>query len=99
MSLDEHTRVRQSSRVAARVFDGHAEVITLDSPIRQHRLNPVGTRLWELAESGATITELASRLCDEYAVDELTAKRDAEAFCDDLVARGILVVVAASPRS
>jgi hypothetical protein len=90
----ESTRIRQNSRVASRIFDGQAEVITLDQPIRQHRLNGVGTRMWQLAESGATVEQLVTALCREYTVDEPTARRDALQFCDDLVARGILVIEA-----
>lgn len=91
-NLQEQTRLRQNQRVASRVFDGLAEVITLDQPLRQHRLNAVGTRLWELSANGATVGELARRLSEEFAVDEGTARHDALAFCDTLVERGILVV-------
>lgn len=94
--LGDQTRLRQNERVAARVYDGLAEVITLDPPIRQHRLSQVGTRIWELLEHGATVGEVAGRLVREYDVDEATASRDAQAFCADLVERGILLVEAGS---
>lgn len=84
--------MRQNPRVACRVYEGQAEVITLDEPIRQHRLNRVGTRVWELAERGATAEAMGRQLAREFTVDEQAARRDALAFCRDLVARGILVV-------
>jgi len=96
--VNDGTRLRQNSRVACRVYDGLAEVITLDEPIRQHRLNAVGTRIWELSEMGVTVADVAARIAAEYAVDEDTARRDARDFCRDLVARGILVVAAEGAR-
>ena len=91
MTLAADTRLRQNDRVAARVFRGEAEVITLDEPIRQHRLNGVATRLWELAERAVTVGELARAIAAEHDVDEPAARADAREFCADLVARGLLV--------
>jgi hypothetical protein len=97
-TMNESTRLRQNERVACRVYDGLAEVITLDQPIRQHRLNRTGTRIWQLAERGATVGELAERLCAEFAVDPARAREDARTFCADLVRRGILLADAAEPE-
>lgn len=91
IALGDGTRVRQSPRIACRVFEGRAEVVTLDEPIRQHRLNEVGTRIWQLSEAGVTVADLGAALAREFAVDEATARTDAASFCRDLVARGILV--------
>lgn len=90
--ITETTRLRQNDRVAARVYEGLAEVVTLEEPIRQHRLNRVGTRIWQLAEQGATLGEIAARLAAQFDVDTARATDDARAFCADLVGRGILVV-------
>ncbi len=89
--LSSATRLRQNPRVACRVYDGCAEVITLDEPIRQHRLNPVGTLIWSLAEGGVTVEELSQKVAAEFAVDAATAEQDALDFCADLVARGMFV--------
>lgn len=85
-------RIRQNPRVASRVYEGLAEVITLDDPIRQHRLNAVGTRIWQWTEQGATLEELARRLSHEFAVDEATATRDADEFVRELARRGLLLL-------
>ena len=85
------TVLRQNPRVACRVYDGMAEVITLDEPIRQHRLNEVGTRIWELVEHGLTLEDVARALVREFDIDEPTARADAATFVEDLLARGILV--------
>ncbi len=89
--VSESTSVRQNPRTACRIYDGMAEVITLDDPIRQHRLSLVATRIWELIERGATVAELARRIAAEFEVDEPRALDDARRFCEDLVARGMAI--------
>jgi hypothetical protein len=53
-------------------------------------LNAVGARLWELADGGRTVGELADIIAAEYDVDKERASADALAFCEDLARRGML---------
>jgi hypothetical protein len=92
MTFPESTRFRQSDRVACRVYDGSAEVITLDEPIRQHQLNRVGTCIWEMAERGVTLDEIARGVSTRFAVEPGQARDDARAFVEELVAKKMLVV-------
>jgi hypothetical protein len=83
------TIFRQNPRTAGRVVDGHAFVVTPDDN-KLHTLNGTGSCIWEAAEGGRTIDELAAALARRFAVDEVRARADAERFCADLVSRGIL---------
>ena len=91
-SVDDATRVRQNPRTACRVYDGLAEVITLDDPIRQHRLSLVATRIWQHLENPATVAEVALRVVAEFEVDVATARADTRSFCEDMLARGMILV-------
>lgn len=91
IAVSETARFFQNRRVACRVYDGLAEVITLDQPIRQHRLNRTATRLWELAAQGATVEQLVGGIMERFDVDAERAASDVRGFVVELVGRGILI--------
>ena len=53
-------------------------------------LNPVGARLWELADGSREVTEMAGELVARYKVSLDQAQRDALAFFEDLTRRGVI---------
>lgn len=53
-------------------------------------LNDTGAFLWEQLEKGAEENELVSKMCAEYDVDEVTAKKDIDAFINVLKEKNIL---------
>ena len=53
------------------------------------KLNATGARVWRGIEEGLTPEEIAMRLVDEFAVDEVQAKSDVNALCVQLVLAGI----------
>lgn len=82
---------RRNPMIAGRVIDGLAFVVTPDDN-KLHTLNEAATVLWNRGADGLSADDAAAALCDEYEIDEVTARRDAEACLDDLVARKIFVV-------
>lgn len=84
-------RYRRNPQTAGRVIDGLAFVVTPDDN-KLHTLNGAATHLWRLAQQGLSADDAADALCAEYEVDRETARQDARACLDDLVARQILVV-------
>lgn len=86
-------RYRRNPQTAGRVIDGLAFVVTPDDN-KLHTLNAAATHLWRLATAadGLSGEDAADALCAEYEVDRETARADAAACLDDLVARQILVV-------
>lgn len=84
-------RYCRNPQTAGRVIDGQAFVVTPDDN-KLHTLNGAATLLWKLASAGASVDDAAAALCKEYEVDLATARGDAAACLDDLVARHILVV-------
>lgn len=84
-------RYRRNPQTAGRVIDGQAFVVTPDDN-KLHTLNGAATMLWQLTAAGASVDDAAAELCKQYEVDLATARADAAACLDDLVARHILVV-------
>lgn len=85
-------RYRRHPQTAGRVIDGLAFVITPDDN-KLHTLNGAATRLWALALEPVSIDDATAALVAVYDVDEATARHDAAACLEDLVARQILVAV------
>jgi hypothetical protein len=54
------------------------------------RLDPVGSRMWELLATGADVDAAYARLLEEYEVDGDVLRSDLEDFIDRLTAKGLL---------
>lgn len=64
-------------------------------------LNPVGTRIWQLLQSEATVRGAYEAMLFEYEVDEAALASDLELLLSELASRGLIQLVeptAAAPR-
>ena len=81
----------QVPSVISRVVDGEAVLVHLgQNKIRV--LNPVGARLWELADGQLTVDEITHTIVAEYQVELVRVQADTLAFYADLNERGVLVL-------
>ena len=55
-------------------------------------LDPVGTRLWELATEGKTLGDIQARMLDEFEVEAAVLRRDLQALLERLVASGLIAL-------
>jgi len=78
-------------QTAGRVIDGEA-VLLLAETNEIQVLNPVGSRIFELADGQRSLAEIASLLTDEYNVDLNQALDDVRAFVQQLVDYRVLVL-------
>jgi len=71
------------------VFGGEAVVI---SPVENivRLFNPVGSRIWELADGSRGLDEIACALTEEYDVTFADARRSVASFVDELARKGLL---------
>lgn len=89
---DDQRRPKHHPRTAARVFSGEAVVISpAENMVRM--FNPVGSRIWELADGQRTVEEIAQQLTAEYAVELPAARVEVGEFVDALAAKGLLTFV------
>lgn len=90
MTVSSRAILTQAQRTASRTIDGRAVVIVIDEQVL-HTLNPVGTRVWELAD-GRSVAAIADEITREFAVDAETALADVSRFAEKLRDLGALEV-------
>ncbi|MBA3533497.1 MAG: PqqD family protein [Ardenticatenales bacterium] len=76
-------------QIAARVFSDEAVLIDPTKNIVR-MLNPVGSRIWELADGTRTLDQIAVVLVDEFHVDVDQATASVETFVEELVSKNLL---------
>ena len=87
--MDRVTQYRRAERIAARVIEGSAFVVSVDQQ-RMVELNDVGTFIWEALAPAATVDELVEAVAASFEVEPAAARRDVEAFLSELLLRGIV---------
>lgn len=76
-------------RVAARVYSGEAVILSpAENMVRM--LNPVGSRIWELADGTRSVDEIATVLTAEFDVEYPQARQNTGEFVEALIAKGLL---------
>ncbi|WP_127714125.1 PqqD family protein [Halobacteriovorax sp. HLS] len=68
----------------------HTLIIDSRSKKQIHRLNEVGSFLWESIDKVQSCEELLQLLTSEYDIDNEQAKQDIEIFITDLNEKGLL---------
>lgn len=77
----------------SRVVDGEA-VIVLPESGQVGVLNEVGTRVWELADGTRSLEEIVAAILEEFEVTPERARQDVDAFVQELVEKGMLILSA-----
>ncbi len=83
-------------QTAGRVIDGEAVLILADSSEIQV-LNPVGSRIFELADGQRSIADISQIIAQEYDVAPANARADVLEFLQQLVDKNVMVFVESSP--
>jgi hypothetical protein len=86
--ITDETIVRRTASALWRPFEQETAVI-LPTASAVRVLNEVGARVWELAD-GRTFGEIIDTLMNEYDVERIQLRLDAEAFLTELHSRGLL---------
>lgn len=96
--MTRYTSVILSGDVLFRDLEGDAVLLDLASG-RYFGLNPVGTRVWTLLASGATVDAAIAALAAEFDADAGQIARDVEALLTEMATRGLVTAVPAPPGS
>ena len=82
---------RHGADTASRTIDDQAIVVRINDYM-VHTLNPVGTRVWELADGRRTVAQIAATLSHDFdeAPNGETLERDALTFVETMVSKGLL---------
>jgi hypothetical protein len=81
----------QNPDTPARTIDGEALVIT-PTDSRLHALNETATFVWDRAQGRQTLESILGELMSTYAVSEKEARADVEAFVNEAVDKGLLLL-------
>ena len=91
LHLTERTSLGIPSTVLARKAAGETVLLNLADE-QYYSLTGVGTRLWEVIESGADLGGVIHTLAGEFEVDRDVLVTDIHAVVGDLAANGLLVI-------
>lgn len=89
ISLDSYPC--RSDEVVWRVIDGEVVILTADGH-EIHKLNKVGSAIWELADGTRNIKEIESVICERFDVSFEVAHADVQEFANQLVVKKILQI-------
>lgn len=84
-----NTNVRVPERVLMRRVGEEQVLLNLEHET-YYGLNPVGSRLIELAEGGATLAQITDRLLAEFAVGREQLELDVRRVAAELIAAGLI---------
>jgi hypothetical protein len=68
--------------------DGEAVLLDVETGM-YYGLDGVGTRIWQLLETGASEEEISASLLEQYAADAAEVRADVAGFLADLRAKGL----------
>jgi len=89
VSLADDPRFRHAPSVVARVLEGEAVLLDLNSG-KYLGLNAVATRAWEHFGAGKTLREVRALLLEEFEVTAEVLDRDLAELVASMRARGLL---------
>ena len=79
----------QNPDVAWRMVDEECIIIVPETS-QATVLNPVGARIWELADGSRAMGQILEQLVNDYDVEPQVAEDDAREFLEHLVKRGLV---------
>lgn len=89
MKLQPTDRFNISKEVLSQELNGETVLLDLQGE-SYFGLNEVGTRIWQLIQSGQTVDETLSTLSDEYDVSRLQLESDVSELLDKLTEAGLV---------
>jgi hypothetical protein len=90
MTLDDSVVVPPA--VLSREVNGETVLLNLDSGV-YFGLDEVGTDIWRLLQSGATLAQTADELVSSYEVERPVLEADLLRLVDELAAKGLIKVL------
>jgi hypothetical protein len=89
-------RFEVPAQVMARQVGGETVILDLGSGT-YFGLDEVGARFWALAQDGLCMSQIASQLLTEYAVDAGSLQGDLDRLAKELLERGLLLARSPAP--
>ena len=87
--MNLETRLTVPPQVLSRLVGDETVLLNLESGV-YFGLDAVGQCIWAAVSAGKTLAETVDVIVAEYEVDEGQARKDAVAFAEELLDRGLL---------
>lgn len=84
-------RGKVSKEALVQEIEGEAVLLHLSNE-QYFGLNKIGTRVWNLLAEFGDSNEVASRIRQEYDVDEKTLNKDLSVLIEELVEKGLFII-------
>ena len=91
MSIVSDSRVSRNPDLVHTEVDGYTMMMSIEAG-KYFSLNRMGSRIWELIEQPAVVSDLVAILEREFEVESARCQAETSAFLDGLVAKGLVVV-------
>ncbi|WP_295449739.1 PqqD family peptide modification chaperone [uncultured Thiodictyon sp.] len=88
-TIDSTTPIIRHPDLVAAEMDGDLVMMSIAEG-QYFGIGGVGPRIWELLERAVTVEELTATICDEFAVDQPTCRRDLMNFIQELLGMGLV---------
>ena len=89
--MDQHALISKSTHQVSSQLDG--EVVLLDINTGDYfKIDPVGSRIWELLEEPTTLSSLCKTLTAEFDISAERCRADVTTFIEKLVSLSLVVV-------
>ncbi len=89
--MELSSKPQRRPEIAWRVIEGEAVVVNPRSG-SVFPLNPVATRLWELAEGKNTVEQMIAVIAEEFDAPTDVLAKDAQTFFEDLSSKAMIDV-------
>lgn len=91
ISLRDDSSLSVPDHVLTRRAAGETVLLNLDNE-QYYGLDGVGSRLWQLIETGTTLGQATAELLDEYDVEREVLHADLAAVLADLTTNGLVLI-------
>jgi Coenzyme PQQ synthesis protein D (PqqD) len=91
------SRIAMKADVLCRDLDGELVLLDLRTGV-YFSLDPLGTRVWTLAQEGRSLADVVQLVVEEYEVTPERFSTDLLSFVSSLREKGLVEVDAAAPR-
>ena len=95
MSSTKERYPRRAAETACRPVADEGYLVVVPSRAAVEVLNPVGGKIYSMLDGKHTQDDIVRAVIDEFDVSEDEARRDVDAFLDELRARGMLATTGA----
>ena len=89
--MDMNRRLCRCEEVAAKVIDGEAIMINLNTGV-YYSLDKVGGSIWELLERGHSLGEIADAVTAQYDVSQEQARADVDRLAAELLQENLVKI-------